>query len=103
MCTNCVALQYLWAIGTMAWRPGEGRTRKLPLGVHWTCASCIAHKKIQKSITLLHFVQEAGEEIARHSSDDQINGKIAIVLRGSDEVPARWAHVQVGDVIKVSP
>ena len=63
----------------------------------------MAHRRLQGSITLLHFFQEAGEEIARHSSDDQINGKIAIVLRGSDEMPARWAHVQVGDVIKVSP
>ncbi len=48
-------------------------------------------------------MQEAGEEIARHSSDDQINGKPVTVLRGSEEVLACWAHLQVGDVIKVSP
>ncbi|KAK9838944.1 hypothetical protein WJX74_006434 [Apatococcus lobatus] len=52
-------------------------------------------------VLTVNAIKEAGEEISRHSSDDQINGKLATLLRGGEEVLACWAHLQVGDVVKV--
>ncbi|KAK9868497.1 hypothetical protein WJX84_001581 [Apatococcus fuscideae] len=52
-------------------------------------------------VLTVNAIKEAGEEIARHSSDDQINGKVVTVLRDNEEILACWANLQVGDVVKV--